>query len=151
MTQNNVYWYPLVTGFHLIPIMPMFRSRKNGLYFGLHDLTNAPDLRGAWKWPLTMFINIALSQAFIWYPSCPYAERRKNDLHSGLPSGRHFSFRDFFIALDLHNASKGPKLPIFSSPFRKLSFDTHHAYDPTARKMVSIFSLHVFFMFMASI
>ena len=28
MTQNNVWWYSLVTKCHLISIMPMFRNRK---------------------------------------------------------------------------------------------------------------------------
>ena len=69
MTQNNVYCNPLVTSFHLIPIMAMFRSKKMASsltsIFGLYDFTNAPDLWGAQKWPLTMFIGIALSQAFI--------------------------------------------------------------------------------------
>ena len=104
MTQNNVYCHPLVTSFHLIPIMAMFRSKKMASslasIFGLHELTNTPDLWGARKWPLTMFIDIDMSHVT--------AERRKNYLHFGLRSGRQFGLHDFTNAPDLWGAQKWP-------------------------------------------
>ena len=59
----------------------------------------------------------------------------------------------FLLLMTSIMSQKVPEPPILSSPFHKLSFDTHQAYDPTAEKMASILasivSLHVFSMFIA--